>query len=575
MTTISSLSLVTVLLISEIKSFSTFSVTRNTSDQVFFDTDDKSELTCSDIHAYSSNGKSCKCNYGRTYFDTVNSSQAKCHRDSKQSDCDVHFINSGHQYVKAVDISGRVSRRIGNFANCPSASIHRADYWSDKKKWSNASNHQFQVQGAQLQWKYSSPCDIRSKNYGLLWRLMLQCYKNGKAENKCALLKIKGTRNYPLSFTSVSTAFLCKKSTPVTISEIRSSASRPISSSVPTSPETALPLRATTQTISSNIVSPFSSIQTSYNAAQPLLTSSKSMEIQTAVAQSSYRSYMLSEGSEFVISSQFPNPPSKNNGIEGKSKLKSTNRAPIIVGCLSAFAVVMVTGIVLFICRKKRYTKQNNATNGLTIVGGLCQTTNREYVDANCPGLIDTAEKLQPSELNNPAYGTSILLTEPNSKAAPDCDLNIQQYKGGRHIDKNENRKCENTVCNPDNNAEYSYAFPDGITKNAGQRGKEGISLSVSHYNGANCKTESENPYYDGWLIMPVDREGANDSNDRTSDYNSKSENTYAEMGVKGDSAKAEDQSDERNLYHSSTRDELESDNPYYGGIRSEELIHN
>ena len=90
-------------------------------------------------------------------------------------------------------------------------------------------------------------------------------------------------------------------------------------------------------------------------------------------------------------------------------------------------------------------------------------------------------------------YRTSVSLVEQNSAANQDCDSNIQQYRKGRHIDTSENRKYDNTVCNPDINAEYSYACPDGITKNAGQREKSN-SPDASHYSSTNCGSESDNP---------------------------------------------------------------------------------
>ena len=46
-----------------------------------------------------------------------------------------------HVRKKLMSVEDSVELFIGNFSNCPSASIHRADYWSDIGEWSNASSH--------------------------------------------------------------------------------------------------------------------------------------------------------------------------------------------------------------------------------------------------------------------------------------------------------------------------------------------------------------------------------------------------------------------------------------------------
>ena len=66
--------------------------------------------------------------------------------------------------------------------------------------------------------------------------------------------------------------------------------------------------------------------------------------------------------------------------------------------------------------------------------------------------------------------------------------------------------QMQHATCKFGINAEYSYACKDGIMNGAGLREGKRVRPTVKHHNDANGKVDSENTYYDGYLVSMAEK---------------------------------------------------------------------
>ncbi|XP_065066738.1 uncharacterized protein LOC135692513 [Rhopilema esculentum] len=170
---------------------------------------DGSTMTISDCNVggegngYWKNSTHCQCSYDETFVIDWDQRKAKCMEeygeDRKDMGCKFHF--SRINYVKNLNPTS-ASRDIGSVLYdgdlCSSFSLLKAEVWNIK--WEVIPDVFVISSDGNLKWSSGNPTIVARRYAGTLIKLDLQAYRRGKKKESCLLLKMTGTRYYPLTF---------------------------------------------------------------------------------------------------------------------------------------------------------------------------------------------------------------------------------------------------------------------------------------------------------------------------------------------------------------------------------------